>query len=88
MTTVSVSLDEDLADELRREVSGNVSAFIAEAVRDALDRRRLLRALRKLDEELGELDADRLADAAVLFDEVDAANQRSQAAEDSLEDRG
>jgi Arc/MetJ-type ribon-helix-helix transcriptional regulator len=88
VTTVSVSLDEDLADELRREVSGNVSAFIAEAVRDALDRRRLLRALRKLDEELGELDADRLADAAVLFDEVDAANQRSQAAEDPTEDRG
>lgn len=74
MAKLSVSLDDDLADELRR-AARNVSAFVAEAVRDALDRQRLSGALRALDEELGALDGRLLHDVGALFDEVEAANR-------------
>lgn len=73
MAKLSVSLQDDLADQLRREAAGNVSAFVADAVRDALDRRQLRRALDELDEELGPVEDSMLADAEVLFDEVEAA---------------
>lgn len=75
MAKISVSLDDDLADEVRKTAPHNVSAFVAEALRDALDRHRLNGALHALDEELGALDAGLLDDVGALFDEVQAANR-------------
>jgi Arc/MetJ-type ribon-helix-helix transcriptional regulator len=44
---ISVKLEDDLSRDLDREVAGgNRSAFVAEAIRDALDRRRVAAAAR------------------------------------------
>ncbi|MDT5040078.1 MAG: hypothetical protein QOE51_1063 [Actinoplanes sp.] len=44
-TSISVKLEDGLARDLDREVSGgNRSAFVADAIREALDRRRVAAA--------------------------------------------
>lgn len=75
MAKLSVSIPDQLADELRDEAADNVSRFVASAVRDALDRQRLLRALAQLDTEIGPLDTEDLADADVEFAAVEAENR-------------
>lgn len=79
MAKISVSIPDDLAGELREEAVGNVSRFVSSAVRDALDRRRLLRALQALDAEIGAVDADLLDEAEAAFDAIEAAHRRSTA---------
>jgi hypothetical protein len=74
MAKLSISLDDALADELKRE-TGNVSAFVAEAVKAQLDRQRLLQALDLLDDELGPVDPALLEGAEALFDAVEVANE-------------
>ena len=73
MAKLSVSIPDDLANELRDEARENVSRFVTAAVRDALDRRRLLRALAALDDEFGPLDPEDLAEADEEFRRVEAA---------------
>ncbi len=52
----SISLPDDLFDELQVEGAENVSAFVAGAIRHHLDRRRLLGFVAELEDELGAVD--------------------------------
>lgn len=56
MTKLSVSLPDDLLQDLRAVSPDNVSAFVAAAVRHELDRRRLHAFVEELIEELGPSD--------------------------------
>lgn len=73
MAKLSVSIPDALAAELRDEAPDNVSRFVAAAVRDALDRRKLLRALAALDDEFGPLDEEDLLQADEEFSRVESA---------------
>jgi len=53
---LSVSLPDDLVQDLRAVSPGNVSAFVATAVRHELDRRRLHTFVEELVDELGPSD--------------------------------
>jgi predicted transcriptional regulator len=45
--SISVKLDDDLSSDLDREVAGgNRSAFVAQAIRESLDRRNITAAAR------------------------------------------
>src|SRR5687768_3396072 len=79
MAKISVSIPDDLAEELRDEAIGNVSRFVSSAVRDALDRRRLMRALEALDAELGPVDPELLDEADAAFAAIEAANEKRTA---------
>lgn len=56
MTKISVSLPDELANELRDIAPDDVSAFVSAAVRAEIDRRRLFAFLGELDEEMGPAD--------------------------------
>lgn len=56
MAKLSISVPDELVDDLRSAVSGSVSAFVSTAIRRELDRRRLFSFLEELDEELGPVD--------------------------------
>lgn len=88
MAKISVSIPDDLAGELRTEAVGNVSRFVSSAVRDALDRRRLLRALEALDAELGPVSTDLLDEAEAVFGAVDTANENRIPHASGLASRG
>lgn len=70
MAKISVSLEDDLALALRREAAGNVSQFVARAVREALARAQMLRALDELDEEFGPVDPAIQEEVDELFAEL------------------
>lgn len=53
---LSISLPDDLYEELQVEGAENVSAFVAGAIRHQLDRQRLLGFVAELEEELGAVD--------------------------------
>lgn len=53
---LSISLPDDLFEELQAEGADNVSAFVAGAIRHQLDRRRLLGFVAELEDELGAVD--------------------------------
>ena len=53
MPKLSISIPDDVADDLRGLAGGNVSAFVTAAIRHEVDRRRLLFFLDELDRELG-----------------------------------
>lgn len=55
---LSISLPDDLYEELQVEGAENVSAFVAGAIRHQLDRHRLLGFVAELEEELGAVDKD------------------------------
>ena len=61
MAKLSISMPDDLADDLRGLASGNVSAFVVAAVRHELDRRRLHGFLDELEDELGPADENEVA---------------------------
>lgn len=61
MAKLSISMPDDLVDDLRGLASGNVSAFVVAAVRHELDRRRLHAFLDELEDELGPADEDEVA---------------------------
>ena len=73
MAKISVSLDDELLADLKAAAGSNVSGFIASAVRRQLRRRELEAFLSELDEELGPMSEDELAEAAAAFDRAEAA---------------
>ena len=71
VTKLSISLDESLADELRRqaEVEGvSASALVADALHDRLQHLALLRAVLAFEEEHGAFTDEELADGLALLD--------------------
>ena len=64
---LSVSLPDDLMQDLRAVARDNVSAFVTAAVRRELDRRRLLAFVAELEEELGPADETEVARYAAMF---------------------
>ena len=60
MAKLSVSVPDDLLDELRALASENVSAFVTAAIRQEVDRRRLYGFLDELDSELGPVDEEQV----------------------------
>jgi post-segregation antitoxin (ccd killing protein) len=64
---LSVSLPDDLVQDLRAVARDNVSAFVTAAVRHELDRRRLLAFVTELEEELGPADEAEVARYAEMF---------------------
>lgn len=82
MAKLSISVPDELVEDLRGEASGNVSAFVATAIRHELDRRRLFSFLEELDEELGPVDEGEVG----YF--VDVFTQTAQAGRPSPADHG
>jgi post-segregation antitoxin (ccd killing protein) len=64
---LSVSLPDDLVQDLRAVARDNVSAFVAAAIRHELDRRRLHAFVVELEEELGPADEAEVARYAEMF---------------------
>lgn len=67
MTKLSVSLPDDLVQDLRAVAHDNVSAFVTTAVRHELDRRRLFAFVDELADELGPADEAEVARYSELF---------------------
>ncbi len=67
MTKLSVSLPDDLVQDLRAVAHDNVSAFVTAAVRHELDRRRLSAFVDELADELGPVDEAEVARYSKLF---------------------
>jgi post-segregation antitoxin (ccd killing protein) len=64
---LSVSLPDDLVQDLKAVAPDNVSAFVAAAVRHELDRRRLHAFVEELIDELGPSDEAEVARYSALF---------------------
>jgi post-segregation antitoxin (ccd killing protein) len=64
---ISISLPDDLVQELRAAGHRNVSAFVAALVRNELDRQRLLAFVEELEEELGPTSEAEIAEYAKAF---------------------
>jgi len=67
VTKLSVSLPDDLVQDLRAVAHDNVSAFVTAAVRHELDRRRLSAFVDELADELGPIDEAEVARYSELF---------------------
>lgn len=67
MTKLSVSLPDNLVQDLRAVAHDNVSAFVTAAVRHELDRRRLFAFVDELADELGPIDEAEVARYSELF---------------------
>lgn len=67
MTKLSVSLPDDLVQDLRDAAHDNVSAFVTAAVRHELDRRRLFAFVDELADGLGPVDEAEVAKYSELF---------------------
>jgi predicted transcriptional regulator len=70
MAKLSISVPDELIDDLRELATGNISAFVALAIRHEVDRRRLLGFLDELDEELGPVDEGEVTTFARIFTEL------------------
>jgi post-segregation antitoxin (ccd killing protein) len=70
---LSVSLPDDLVQDLKEVARGNVSAFVAAAVRNELDRRRLHAFVAELVDELGPSDEAEVARYSEMFAATAAA---------------
>lgn len=77
MTKLSISIPDELAEDLRAVAPENVSAFVAAAVRHELDRRRLFGFLDELENELGPVDEDEVSSFNEKFSEIAAASATS-----------
>lgn len=71
---LSISLPDDLFDELQVEGIDNVSAFVAGAIRHQLDRRRLLGFVAELEGELGAVDESAFTEFDTILADVLAAS--------------
>jgi post-segregation antitoxin (ccd killing protein) len=71
---LSVSLPDDLVQDLKKVARGNVSAFVTTAVRNELDRRRLHAFVEELAEELGPVDEAEVARYSEMFAAAAAAS--------------
>lgn len=67
MTKLSVSLPDELVQDLRAVAHDNMSAFVTAAVRHELDRRRLFAFVDELADELGPIDEAGVAKYSELF---------------------
>jgi len=67
VTKLSVSLPDDLVQDLRAMAHDNVSAFVTTAVRHELDRRRLFAFVDELADQLGPVDEAEVAKYSELF---------------------
>ena len=73
---LSVSLPDDLVRDLKAQVRGNVSAFVAEAVRNELDRRGLRTLVDELEDILGPADEAEVARYTALFASIAAESRK------------
>lgn len=67
---LSVSLPDDLMRDLKEVAQGNVSAFVAAAVRNELDRRRLHVLVQELEDQVGSVDEAEVARYGAVLAEV------------------
>jgi post-segregation antitoxin (ccd killing protein) len=67
MAKLSVSVPDELVDELRGLATGNVSAFVTTAIRHEVDRRQLFAFLDEMDNELGPVNEDEVASFIEVF---------------------
>lgn len=79
MAKISVSIEDELVEGLKREAGGNVSRFVSNAVREAVSRAQMLRGLAELDAEFGPVDPGLRDDVRGLFAGVVAENARTVA---------
>ena len=79
MAKISVSLDDELLAQLKGAAGANVSAFIAGAVRHQLRRQDLEAFLVELEDELGPVTADEMADAVAAFEHAERTSSPSRA---------
>jgi post-segregation antitoxin (ccd killing protein) len=75
---LSVSLPDDLVEDLKEAAHDNVSAFVAVAVRHELDRRRLSAFVTELEDELGPADEAEVARYSELFARTASAGKRRE----------
>jgi hypothetical protein len=73
MAKLSISVPDDVAEDLQAFGAANVSAFVTTAIRHELDRRRLLAFLDDLEDEFGPADEDEVAAFTEAFSQVVAA---------------
>jgi hypothetical protein len=78
MAKLSVSLPDDLARDLQQIARGNISAFVAEAVRAELDRRRLYTLVQELEDQVGPVDEAEVARYSAMLAEANAAARASE----------
>ena len=76
---LSISIPDDLVRDLRQAARGNISAFVAEAVRAELDRRRLYTLVQELEDQVGPVDEAEVATYSAMLAEVNAAARASGA---------
>lgn len=77
---ISVSLPDDLLEDLRDAAHDNVSAFVTTAVRHELDRRRLSAFVNELEDELGPADEAEVARYTEMFAQAASAAKRRKTA--------
>lgn len=75
---LSVSLPDDIVRDIKEVARGNVSAFVAAAVRNELDRRRLRVLVQEMEDELGPVDETRVSQIRAMVAEIDAAARASE----------
>lgn len=75
---LSVSLPDDLLRDLREVAQGNVSAFVAAAVRHELSRRQLQALVQELEEQVGPTDEAQVARFSAMLAEAKAAARASE----------
>jgi hypothetical protein len=74
---LSISVPDDLVDDLRGLASDNVSAFVTTAIRHEVDRRQLLSFLDELDKELGPVEEEEVAHFVGVFARMAQAHRPS-----------
>lgn len=70
---LSVSLPDDLVQDLKEVARGNVSAFVTAAVRNELDRLRLHAFVKELEAEVGPVDETEVARYSAMLAAASAA---------------
>lgn len=82
---ISVSLPDDLVRDLQAVARDNVSAFVAAAVRNELDRLRLNVLVDELEAAVGPVDEAQVARFTAMLAKIDAENARAAAANETRE---
>jgi post-segregation antitoxin (ccd killing protein) len=72
---LSVSLPDDLVQELKEVAHGNVSAFVTAAVRNELDRLRLHAFVTELEDQVGPVDETEVARYSAMLAAASAATK-------------
>ena len=85
MAKISVSLPDDLVRDLQAAARDNVSAFVAEAVRNELDRRRLDVLAEELEALVGPADEAQVARFAGMLAMIDVESARIAVANQAQE---